>query len=773
MRENWLNFTLQRSWLALLMSMAFVIIAAVGGKNLFFRGDYKVFFAKDNVQLVDYEQMQRVFNKNENVSIVVAPRSNSVFNQTTLTLIKELTEAAWQTPYSSRVDSIANFQFTWSEDDDLVVEDLVLDASDITPERVSKVRDVALSEPALVDKLVGRSGEATVVNITVQLPDGDTTKEVVEITDFVVRMTDEFKVKYPEHDFYHTGVVLMNHSFATEAQKDAETLIPLMFLAIVLVMCGLLRSLVGTLATVSIIFCTIVATMGLGGWLGFFLSLTTVNVPIMVMTLAVADCIHVISSMLFALKRGKNKTEALRYSMQINLKPIFITSITTAIGFLTLNFAEVPVLADLGNLAALGVMLACLLSLTLLPALLMLLPMREERQAKSSSDGSESYANWVILHHKKLFPITLIGILLMSAFTLNNRMNDVATEYFDQSTAFRQSVDFQEKAISGMTTIDFAIYAERESAINEPEVLKLIGDFSDWMLQQPEVQHVASIADTFKRLNKNMHSDNPEYYRLPDNQELAAQYLLLYEMSLPYGLDLNNQLDINKSATRIQVTMLNLGSRELTDLEGRAKAWFVERAPDLRVAAASPSLMFAHIGEANMTSMMKGSIVALILISMLLIFALRSWRMGLISLLPNLMPAGIGFGIWGLYSSNINLGLSVVLSMTLGIIVDDTVHFLSKYQHAREAGKSARNAVAFAFASVGRALWITTLVLAVGFAMLTFSAFSVNSEMGLLTSIIIVAALAVDFTFLPAFLILFDKKKYTSENRDDGPATQM
>jgi hypothetical protein len=237
-------------------------------------------------------------------------------------------------------------------------------------------------------------------------------------------------------------------------------------------------------------------------------------------------------------------------------------------------------------------------------------------------------------------------------------------------------------------------------------------------------------------------------------------------MSLPYGLDLSNQINFDKSATRITVTMQNLGSKEFTEFEQRALSWLAQRDPQMKVTAGSPSLMFAHIGEKNMQSMLRGTVVALILISGLLVFALGSWRMGAISLIPNLLPAAIGFGIWGVYSGEINMALSVVLSMALGIIVDDTVHFLSKYRHARLAGDNAEQAVRYTFASVGRALWITTLVLAIGFGVLSLSSFALNADMGLLTGIIIVVALAVDFLFLPAFLIVFDNKNPIEENKN-------
>jgi predicted RND superfamily exporter protein len=243
-------------------------------------------------------------------------------------------------------------------------------------------------------------------------------------------------------------------------------------------------------------------------------------------------------------------------------------------------------------------------------------------------------------------------------------------------------------------------------------------------------------------------------------------------MSLPYGLDLNNQINLDKSALRVSTTMKDLGSREFTEFETRALNWFrsQDQAKEIKISAASPSLMFAHIGETNMQSMLKSLPTALILISILLVFALRSWRLGLISLVPNVIPAAMGFGIWGLYSGEINLGLSVVASMSLGIIVDDTVHFLSKYQYARNIGKDAQDAVRYAFHSVGRALVITTMVLTVGFIILAMSNFRLNSDMGLLTGIILVVALAVDFLFLPAFLMAFDKRQKGAQQHETANA---
>jgi predicted RND superfamily exporter protein len=268
-----------------------------------------------------------------------------------------------------------------------------------------------------------------------------------------------------------------------------------------------------------------------------------------------------------------------------------------------------------------------------------------------------------------------------------------------------------------------------------------------------------------------MHSDDPAFYSLPSDRELSAQYLLLYEMSLPYGLDLNNQLNVDKSATRVIATFENLTSTQQIEIESRIYNWFAENAPQVEVEIASPNLMFAHIGQRNIKSMLLGTTVALILISLILGFALKSLKFGLISLIPNIAPAAMGFGVWYFIDGQIGLALSVVAGMTLGIIVDDTVHFLSKYLHARrDRNKDPKAAVEYAFASVGKALWITTFVLVAGFMVLAQSSFKLNADMGLLTAITILIALIVDFLFLPALLMKLDKNNLSTTEDNSNSA---
>ncbi len=760
MKERLFRFVLDHPVWVILLSMLFVFGAAYGAKNLVFKSDYRVFFSEENPQLTAFESMQKIYSKSDNIAFIISPNDGEVFTPKTLKAIQELTTESWQVPFSTRVDSITNFQHTWSEEDDMFVEDLVLDAETVTNADMPRLKEIAVNEPLLLHKLISPEAHVTVVNVTVQLPGINPVEEVPQVVTKVREMKAQFIEQNPDITVHLSGMVMMNNSFAESSLSDNATLVPIMFGVVLLGMIFLLRTFSGTFATVIIIIFTIVSTMGLAGHTGFFLTGPSSTTPIMVLTLAVADCIHILTTMFYEMRQGVEKKKAIQDSLRINFQPIFLTSVTTAIGFLSLNFSDSPPFRDLGNMVAAGVMLAFIFSITLFPAMLSLLPLRVKQIQEGKNDFMHKLADFVVHNRKVLLPGMSVIMISIIVFMPQNELNDDFVKYFDQTVPFRQATDYMQDNLSGMSTMEISIETGEASGINDPKYLHAIGNLTEWLRAQPETDHVNSLSDIIKRLNKNMHGDDPSYYKLPSDRELSAQYLLLYEMSLPYGLDLNNQLNVDKSSTRVIATFRNLTSTEQIEIEERIYAWFAENASSYDVEIASPSLMFAHIGQRNIISMLLGTTIALVLISLILGFALKSVKFGFISLIPNIAPAAMGFGIWYLIDGQIGLALSVVAGMTLGIIVDDTVHFLSKYLHARrDRNKDPKAAVGYAFASVGRALWVTTIVLVAGFMVLAQSSFKLNADMGLLTAITIFVALVVDFLFLPALLMKLDKDK--------------
>jgi len=767
--NNFSNKVLDNKWLILISCLLLAFVAAYGAQKLTFKSDYKTFFADDNKQLNDFLDLQKIYSKSDNVAIIVAPNDGNVFTKETLTAIWELTNQAWQVTYNSRVDSIANFQYSYAEEDDLIIEDLILEAEMLDDEMIARTKRIALSEPLLMKRLIALDSIAAVVNVTIRTPGKDKTKEIPIVAASARELRDRFQAKYPEIKFMLSGMIMMNASFPEASKADAGRLMPIMFFVVILTILGLLRSISGTIATIVVILTSIAATMGIWGWIGGYLTGPSAGAPIMILTLAVADCVHLLSTFYYNMRQGMQKKEALIDSIRVNFQPIFLTSLTTAIGFLTMNFSDAPPFGDLGNIVAIGVTLAFVFSITIFPAIIMILPVRVSPAKKNKKDMMEYLADFVIGNRKWLLPVSTLVIISLAAFVPQNELNDDFVKYFDKSVPFRSATDFMNKHLAGATTIELSFDSKKSSGINNPKFIKFVDDFSIWLREQPETDNVNTITDTLKRLNRNMHGDDPEWYKLPDEQELTAQYLLLYELSLPQGLDVNNQLNVDKSSTRVIATFQNLSSNQTLEIEQRINQHFNSQNSSYELSLASPSLMFAHIGSTNIVSMLKGSSFALILISILLGFALRSVKFGIISLLPNLMPAAIAFGIWGMTVGQVGLGLSVVMGVTLGIIVDDTVHFLSKYIRARrEKNLSSEDAIRYSFASVGKALWVTTMVLVAGFLVMATSSFKVNADMGLLTAITILIALIVDFLFLPPLLMLLKSKKDTAIEQQAG-----
>ncbi|MGB5177322.1 MAG: MMPL family transporter [Gammaproteobacteria bacterium] len=759
MAKSYAEWLVRWRYVIILATLVLVAAAASGARFITFKTDYRVFFSDDNPQLLAFEQLQNTYTKTDNVMFVLAPKDNTVFKPATLAAVAALTKASWQMPYSLRVDSVTNYQHTEAIEDDLVVADLVPDAAQLDEAALQRIEKIAVNEPLLVNRLISRNGQVTAVNVTIQLPDDGSGKEVPEITAFARNLVKDVQAENPDLDVYLTGMVIMNNSFPEVSIHDQKTLVPIMFAVVLLTLVLLLRSFTATIGTFLVIIFTILSAMGLAGWLGIALTPPSASSPTVILTLAVADCVHVLVTLLHAMRRGADKTSAMVESIRINLQPIFLTSLTTVIGFLSMNFSDAPPFRDLGNIVAMGVTIAFILSVTFLPAFVLVLPLRVKPGTERKTQLVDRFADFVVARRTPLFWGMGLVVLTLVSFVPKNELNDEFVKYFDESVDFRVATEFVTENLTGLYTIDYSLSNGESGGINEPEFLQDVERFANWYRQQPGVLHVNTLTDIMKRLNKNMHGDDEAWYRLPDSRELSAQYLLLYEMSLPYGLDLNNQIDIGKSATRMTVTMESVSSNELLDTEHTAQQWLHENAPYMKSSGASPSMMFAYIGKRNIRSMLTGTSIALVLISLVLIVALRSVKIGLISLVPNLAPAAMGFGLWGLLYGQVGLGLSVVAGLTLGIVVDDTVHFLSKYLRARrEQGLSSEDAVRYAFHTVGIALLVTTLVLIAGFMVLHQSAFKLNSDMGLLTAVTIGLALLADFIFLPPLLMKADNK---------------
>ncbi len=748
------EWVLARRWQVILFTLLWVAAASSGIARLEFTANYRIFFDEHNPQLLALEELENTYGKNENVAFLIVPDDGDATSQEALSAAVWVTEAAWRTPYARRVDSLANFQYTTAEGDDLYVRDLVDPQELAQAQARSRIRAVALSDPRIAGSLLARNGDVSVVSATIELPDDGLLEAVAEVAAYARATAAEAEGRFPGIDLRVVGTVMVNQTFVEASIRSQMIFLPASLLLMGLILGILTRGWAGVAATGTVMIFSILASMGLGVWAGMPFSPPISPAPTIVLMIVVANCVHLLVALRRGLRAGENRHDAIVASIGLNLHPVFLASLTTALGFLSMNFSEVPPYRHLGNFVAFGVGASFLLSVTFLPALLSLLPVRAAEERRLRAPMMNLLADAVLRYRKAILWGWLVVVAAMILAVPRNELNDVLVHFFDESVEFRQDTDFMDERLSGNTLLEYSLRAPVEGGVTDPRFLADVANFADWYRRQPPVRHVAVVTDTFQQLNKSMHGDDPAAYRIPESKELAAQYLVLYELSLPEGLDLNNQIDRSRTATRVTISAETLSSQEVLDLNARAEAWLRENAPHVAgVNTTGPAALFAYIGQRNIRAMVVGTMVVLLAISAVLLFALRSPRLGVVSIVPNLVPAILGFGVWGLTVAQVGLSLSVVVAMTVGIVVDDTVHFLGKYRRARrEDGLGPEQAVRHAFDTAGEAMFTTTVVLVAGFLILLFSPFVPTAQVGVLTAMIIGFALLADLTLLPALL---------------------
>lgn len=748
--------------LLIVISILATAASGLGIPKLGFNGDFKAMFGEKNRDLQILESIENTYLQADNIVVLIKPaNTETVFEKNSLMLVESLTDRLWETPSSIRVDSLSNYNRSHSEDDTFYVDPLIESAADLSPEDIQSIRQYAQTDAYLKKGLVSEDEKVTSMIVTLALPDNpiDRLPAVTETVEFLEALTIEMKDSYPGLEMHYMGGPSMEAAMVDIASDDLNYLMPVTVLVCFTVLGVLLRSATSVLGTIFIIIVANVMTMGVAGWMGYQLTPTSMMAPLMVMILAMADSIHVLTQYIQYFRSGMSKTDAMVESVSSNMVAVLLTSITTSIGFLGMNFSESPTFHDFGNITAMGVLFAFILTFTLLPGIVLLFPMKPTEKPLALTPLMEKYADFVIKNSRPLIWIFAIGVPIACSFISSNELNDDIVAYFDEKVPFRTSVDFANEHLSGFQYILYSLDNKEEGSVNDTDYLHKVDAFSEWLRIQPNVSHVFSYVDIVKNLNKAMHDDDQAFDKVPESRELASQYLFLYEMSLPAGHDLTRDINSSRSSSRLMVSLNTMTNQELIELDLRAQQWLSENAPELASPGGSRSLMFANLGQNIVSSMISGSIFAMGAITIVILIGIRSLRYGVISLIPNVLPAACVYGAWGLFVGEVNQAAAMVFSMSIGLVVDDTIHFLSKYLKGLKNGKSAEESIKYAFTTAGSALLVTSLAISAGMSVLILSSFNPNTTMAVMLFSILLFALVLDFMLLPPVLLLFDKKK--------------
>jgi len=758
------QFVIDKKLSVLGATLAIFVVCGYGVTRIQMNDDYHVWFKANSPVVKEFESLESSYAKSDNVLFVIAPKDGNVFTRKTLDDVRWMTTEAWKLPFSTRVDSLSNFQKTDVNGDNLKVGDLVPLVDKLNDQQIAIIKEFALHEPSLVKNLVSQTGHVAAVNVMITLA-GKTPSETSDLAHSARELKQKLMKRDPNVSVYITGLLMENATDAEVSMHDMSTLIPLMYIVLVISLGLMLRTVSGVFVSLATITLALLATMGITGWMGYQINVVSSIAPTIIITLAISDCVHFLVTFYQQMRRGKSKRDSVSTAITYNIYPSTMTSIANMIGFATMNFSELLPFRTFGNTVAIGSMMELLFAFLFIPALLLVLPIRVRQQTTPVGRPSrleEGFASFVLRNRVRLIATLVFTTLLFGYFASKNHVKEDWMTWYSPRLEFRRDTDFANQNLTGMQDIQYSLGTNEPGGIYEPEFLRQVDRFAEWFRKQPGVMSVSAITDDIKRVNRTMHGNHSKWYRIPEARKLAAQYFLLYDMSLPYGMSLTTHVTRDKSATRLTARMKNLANDEILTLDRRAHDWMKVNTPLLATPksySSSMTLLYAQLNDRFLTGLIRTLALGFVTISILMMLLFRSVLMGIIGIIPNLIPAVLTFGVWGLVNGLVGTAVGLVCSACLGIVVDSTIHLFNHYLVGRrELGLSPEQSVFHAFERAGTAIFTTDLILMIGFGVLTLSPFAMNFVMGKMTAMIVFFDIVVTLFLTVPLLCLLENK---------------
>ena len=755
------NAIIKNRLLSIVGSLFFMLFLGIGSQYLTFDPDLESFFPENHPATQLNNEIDETFIPTDNIIIAIDGRGTSIFKKRTLDLIERLTELSWTIPHSVRVDSLTNFSYVRSEADDLLVEPFIENALSLSDGYIEERSKIVETQDAIFGSIISKDKETTVISIVIDPPGEDQAARLTETIEHILNFLQLELPKYQELDIRLLGNPYQEYISPRLVQTEMPYILPLMIILIFLSVFFLLRSTYAVFATLGVVVCSVVANFGSIGWIGNSLNQMIITYPILVITLALADCVHLFTIYFQERAKEVSSRNAMIRSLELNLQPLFLTTITTCIGFLSFNVLEIEPLRNLGNGIAIGVGLAFIFTIFLIAPLTSYFDISPPKTISGQTAIANKIAKFSLKNGKKLIWIVpAISLILICLIPLNNLDENPTQMYSDRFTSFAPDTIWLDERMGVTFPVSFKATSPTGN-VSSPKFLNQVDEFTEWLEGLDEVNHVTSLATTMKTLNRSMHGDDDNWKIIPENEDLASQYLFFYEMSLPLGLDLNSSISQDRGTIKIASSLKDMSSKEYLSFSEKVDDYLVtNNLLDTISPPAGFRVVFTFINEVIVNNLLVGVFLGLILITLILGLFYRSFVFGIISSFPNVLPIGTAFGIWALVNGNVGFMVAVGMGSTLGIIVDFTVHLLSKYDLARtELQKSPEESIIYSFEAVGFPLIIMTVVLSIGFLALTLVSFKPLGDFARFSSIAFMTALFIDFFLFPQLLVRFDKRK--------------
>ena len=758
--QTFINKVIKFRWFIVIIIPLIAIFMALQLKDLAFEGSYRIWFAKDSKTLKDYDNFRSVFGNDQAITVTFK-NEKGIFNKESLEVINRITQKFWETEFISRVDSLTNYQYVYKnieDPDDIIVEDFISDFETLSLKDIKIKEQLILKEDAVLGRLISEDLKTTTIVARLS-PNAGESPEVSLKLKALAEAIIAPEIKKYKYTFYLNGGPIVNSSFIEIAQADGALFTPLVLIITMILLLVIFKKFSTMITSIAIVIFTFLIVLSVQVILGYKLNNFTVNMPVFITAIGIADAMHIFWIYTVSRKQGKDNIDAIHYTMQKNFLPILFTSLTTAVGFASLSISNVIPIKTLGIATANAALLAFVLTMLFIPAVLAIINPKikqvEEHENKSIK-FSQWYGSFIVKYDKRIFLLTSLVFIVLACGIFYVKVDSNTVRYFKEDVPWRKTVNFIENNISGPMSYEIIVDSKIKDGVKDPVFLKTVKKFQKEFKNEfsKEVRHVNSLITVIEKFNEVMNNSKS----IPDSQNLIAQYLLLYSLSLPQGMEINDQMDIEERLFRVTANTNVLDtSKDLEMIEWVSAWWKTNSKYSAQVEG--QTAMFAHM-QADVTDTLISSIsLAIVAVTLMMLLIFRKIKYLPLFILPNILPIALVIGIMGWLNIYIDIGVAIAGAIIIGVAVDDTIHFFVKYFEARKNKLSMEETFTYVMQYAGNAIIFTTIILCLSFSIFVFSDFLPNYMFGIVTASALIIALLADLLLLPALLSMFDTYK--------------
>lgn len=761
---------LKYRWLWLGISLLMSTVLAYGLPSLNFDTRVSVLLGDNDPYVSERDQLSAEFPGRQEISIAVIAASGptDVFSAPILEALGALHREYRRIPYTGRASSVVAYDSPFGEIG--LFPGRFRNFHEISADAMRAARDKAMADQFINGNLVSPDADLALFSaqLTLSTSNSAQNREIADGIDAVLR---DLRAAHPGITFAPGAEALFETSTRDAMIQDLTRLLPLVILLCVLFICYCFQSVRQGACILFITLLTITCTVGTLAWTGIALNSVSVMAPLVVVIIAVANTAHILSVYRQQLAGGASAAQAMHHSLTFNLRPVTLAALTTAIGFASLNYASAPAISQFGTIVAVGVLFAWLLSFLSFPALVMAIggPAGEVRLAGAFLRVCQRL---VVRYDRLIFIGVIVTGVIAAALLPLNKPDFNRLDFIDQDSPLHSYYALLNERMQRGTGMSYGIVATdplssaaRPDGAIEPGFLRRVDEFSGWLRQREDVLEAASLVEVVKTINDTLEGsqagDGVDNYRLPDSVDMVEQHLMNYVSVQRDSYALDNFINASFSTIRFFITTTPLSNQGIIDLDLAIGDYFANTFADqnMQLVRGSNTLLFARMDKTVTVELIQSYLISLLMITIALSIGLRSLYFGLVSVIPNLLPATLVFGAWGLLVGTVDPFVMMLFSISIGLVVDDTVHILSTYQRQRQQGLGVESAIEAAITKAGPALTITTAVLTLGALILLLASTLYFQQAARLLVPIVVLALILDLTFLPVLLSRLEKAR--------------